>query len=75
MQPSERRGPWYLLSFLSPILLFLGLRGFVGPDAQDESETAVGDWARLTRSPVVRVAWLVLVAVAIVAVVVIIRSR
>ena len=74
MQPPERRGSWYFLSFLSPVLMLFGLRGRLGPDAREESETALADWAKLARSPVVRVAWLVLLALAVVAVVMLIRS-
>ncbi len=64
MQPPERRGFWYALSALSPVLLFLGLKGRLGPDAREESATALGDWARVARSPIGRIVWLSLLAIA-----------
>ncbi len=74
MRPPGKRGSWHLLSLLSPVLMLFGLAGLLGPDLRAESETALGDWARLAQSPVVRVACLVLLVVAVVAVVMLSRS-
>lgn len=50
-QPPGRRGWWWLLSAFNPLLLALGLRGRLGPEARTESEAAWQDWLAFARSP------------------------
>ena len=72
-QPPGRRGWWWLLSAFNPLLLALGLRGHLGPEAQAESEAARQDWLALARSPLAYVIALVIAVVLVVAIVASIR--
>ena len=67
-RPPARRG-WWLVSAVNPLLFALGIRGFLGPEAQAESETARDDWRAPERSPLPYAIVFAVVAVAAAAII------